>query len=309
MKNRNALAVIVFLTFAATSTAFAWKVTNAGSSINTAYHEAFSAVTQDGLTLFISSDRPGGFGSSEEGINPMEASYDIYVSHRESMDSPWGPVTSLGPKINTSASEHSPMLSPDGHYLYFMSARPGGYGADDIYRSYRQDVMDDQGWETPVNLGGGVNGPYIESCPVFFNSDDGNAYLFYIQFADPDGVADFKVSKLDRDTTTFMASQTVEISTTANDAHLDPWHGLIWGIGYPQGFGGSDIWQTERIAGEKDLAKSWTRPVNFGPEINTEHEEQMPSATTDGLRLFFMSNRPGGQGGMDIYEALNEPSD
>ena len=96
-----------------------------------------------------------------------------------------------------------------------------------------------------------------------------------------------------------------EISTAAPDAHLDPWHGLIWGIQYPGGFGGSDLWQTERIEGEDDLTKGWTTPVNFGRGINTEYEEQMPSATADRSRLFFVSDRPGGQGGMDIYEAAS----
>ncbi len=49
--------------------------------------------------------------------------------------------------------------------------------------------------------------------------------------------------------------------------------------------------------------------MNLGPEINTDYEEQMPSATADRRRLFFISNRPGGLGGMDIYEAVNDATD
>ncbi len=49
--------------------------------------------------------------------------------------------------------------------------------------------------------------------------------------------------------------------------------------------------------------------MNLGPEINTEHDEQMPSATANGSRLFFNSDRPGGYGGMDIYEAVNLETD
>jgi len=285
----------------------AWEVSNSGTSVNTDYHEAFSAITTDGLTLFISSDRPGGYGSSEKEVFWMAASYDIYVTHRENLDSSWGPVVNLGSDINTSASEHSPMLSPDGHYLYFMSARPGGFGDDDIYRSYREDVTDDRGWGAPENLGEGVNGAYIDSCPVFYVSEDGSAYLFYVQAAGPDPVTiDFKVSELNTSTNRFMASRTVEISTPATDGHLDPWHGLIWGEQYPDGFGGSDIYITDRIVSEEDLTKSWTTPINAGSGINTEYEETMPSAMSDGSRLYFMSDRPGGQGGMDIYEAVNE---
>lgn len=310
MRNLKLLSLSLLLFFLAAMPVSSWTVDSPGAPVITEYHEAFSAITRDGLTLFISSDRPGGYGSSEPGIFFMAASYDIYVTHRENLESAWGPVVNLGSDINTSASEHSPMLSPDGHYLYFMSTRPGGYGSGDIYRSYREDVTDDQGWEVPVNLGEAVNGPYGESCPVFYLSEDGGAHLFYIQRAGPDpALPDFKVSELDRDTNTFGASRTVEISTPAPDGHLDPWHGLIWGLGYPGGLGGSDIWLTERIDGEDDLTKSWTTPVNLGPDINTEYEDTMPSATADGTRLYFMSDRPGGLGGMDIFEAVKEASD
>jgi hypothetical protein len=282
-------------------------VRNPGAPVNTEYHEAFSAVIGDGLTMYISSDRPGGHGAAEKGIFFGDASYDIYVTHRESLDSPWGPVVNLGPNINTSASEHSPMLSPDGHYLYFMSSRSSGYGSGDIYRSYREVVTDDKAWGEAENLGGGVNGPYVDSCPVFFVSKDGSAHLFYVQASGPDlNLLDFKTSELDQKSNSFMASRTVEISTPGFDAHLDPWHGLIWGVQYPGGLGGSDIWRTQRIEGENDLTKSWTTPINLGPEINTQYDEQMPSATANGGRLFFNSDRPGGNGGMDIYEAVND---
>ncbi len=303
MRPAIALLMLVLISMPVT----AWEVSNVGASVNTEYHEAFSAITGNGLTMYISSDRPGGHGSVEKGIFFGAASYDIYVTHRESLDSPWGPVVNLGPNINTSVSEHSPMLSPDGHYLYFMSARSSGYGSDDIYRSYREDVTDDKAWGEAENLGEGVNGPFIDSCPVYYVSEDGSAHLFYVQASGPElELLDFKISQLNPNSNTFMASRTVEISTPGFDAHLDPWHGLIWGVQYPEGLGGSDIWQTERIDGDHDLAKSWATPVNLGPDINTEYEEQMPSATTDRSRLFFISDRPGGQGGMDIYEAVND---
>ncbi len=51
---------------------------------------------------------------------------DYYISFRSADDSWTGPIN-MGDKINTpEAMEHSPYVSPDGKYFFFMSARIGG---------------------------------------------------------------------------------------------------------------------------------------------------------------------------------------
>lgn len=45
----------------------------------------------------------------------------------------------------------------------------------------------------------------------------------------------------------------------------------------------------------------WSEPLNLGPVINTPFREITPFITEDKTTLLFASNRPGGQGGMDIY--------
>ena len=67
------------------------------------------AVSPDGLSLYFQSDRPGGFGSS-----------DLYVSHRDSKDAPWGEPQNLGPSINSAANEVATAISPDGETLFFI---------------------------------------------------------------------------------------------------------------------------------------------------------------------------------------------
>jgi len=49
---------------------------------------------------------------------------------------------------------------------------------------------------------------------------------------------------------------------------------------------------------------SWSDPVNFGPEINTEYDEYRPivfSFSDFNTLMIFSSDRPGGQGGFDLY--------
>ena len=47
----------------------------------------------------------------------------------------------------------------------------------------------------------------------------------------------------------------------------------------------------------------YVAPVHLGPELNTEYEEQMPTLTKDGRWLCFPSDRPWGEGGLDLYAA------
>ncbi|MEN8135667.1 MAG: hypothetical protein ABFS18_09060 [Thermodesulfobacteriota bacterium] len=44
-------------------------------------------------------------------------------------------------------------------------------------------------------------------------------------------------------------------------------------------------------------------PVNMGPNINTAHYEGQQTLTADGNSMFFVSTRPGGYGGYDLYNA------
>src|SRR5215471_17462185 len=45
----------------------------------------------------------------------------------------------------------------------------------------------------------------------------------------------------------------------------------------------------------------WLTAVNLGPVVNSGFDDQHPAISKDGLRLYFVSNRPGGFGGLDIW--------
>ena len=53
----------------------------------------------------------------------------------------------------------------------------------------------------------------------------------------------------------------------------------------------------------------WQRPTKLPSPVNTPFKETQPSVSYDGKTLFFASNRPGGQGGLDIWVArMNKDS-
>ena len=51
----------------------------------------------------------------------------------------------------------------------------------------------------------------------------------------------------------------------------------------------NDLWVSTR----KTIFSPWSTPVNAGPIINTEFNEQFPALSSDGEALIFSSNRPG----------------
>jgi hypothetical protein len=65
----------------------------------------------------------------------------------------------------------------------------------------------------------------------------------------------------------------------------------------PGGFGGTDVWVSQRTTGED----TWGPAQNLGPFVNTEFNENTPKLSRDGHRLYFASDRPSGFGGSDVY--------
>ncbi len=63
------------------------------------------------------------------------------------------------------------------------------------------------------------------------------------------------------------------------------------------GYGGEDLWMTTRATRNAP----WGQAVNMGPKVNTPQTDAHPCVAPDNLELYFMSTRPGGYGGMDIY--------
>src|SRR5258708_1669387 len=119
-------------------------------------NDTHPAISKDGLSLYFASTRPGPDVNGRVGLGD----YDLWVTHRDSLDACWGPPMSFGPVVNTSSQEFAPNLTPDGLGLYFQSKRPGGCGGADLYVSRRHDTSKDVGlggWENPINLDPGCN--------------------------------------------------------------------------------------------------------------------------------------------------------
>ncbi len=61
------------------------------------------------------------------------------------------------------------------------------------------------------------------------------------------------------------------------------------------GASGCDLYESRKTGNE------WSRPKNMGPNINSTRWDAQPSLSADGRELYFVSERPGGFGGYDIW--------
>ena len=120
---------------------------NLGPPVNSAYYEWSPSMTDDGLSLFFCSERPGGSGVQ-----------DVWVSTRASTTDPWGEPVNLGPTVNSPAGEAYVDISADGLWMFlseYSLFRAGGIGSGDLWLSVRAANAD--AWGRPVNLGPPIN--------------------------------------------------------------------------------------------------------------------------------------------------------
>ncbi|WP_207533330.1 OmpA family protein [Desertivirga arenae] len=70
------------------------------------------------------------------------------------------------------------------------------------------------------------------------------------------------------------------------------------GCNRPDGLGRCDIYVCHREGDE------WSKPFNLGSPVNGNTWESQPSISADGRTLYFVSSRPGGLGGFDIWKTI-----
>jgi hypothetical protein len=219
------------------------------------------------------------------------------VSRRASVDDPWGQPESLGTSINTGFNESAPTLSRDQHWLFFNSNRGGGPSTD-IWVSWREHVHDDFGWQTPVNLGEGVNSPQFEAGASYFENEEGGLPLLFLGKGQTANTSDIYVSELQPDGSFGEAVLVEELSSPQADQRPSVrFDGLELFLGRNVSPGNFDLMVSTR----KTVFDAWGTPTNLGPTINSTVDDAQPHIAADRLTLFFASVRPGGCGGADLY--------
>ena len=116
-----------------------WKKPKPFIHNNPKYIYYHPTITEDGNTLYFSSDKPGGFGEK-----------DIYVCFKKNNE--WTEPQNLGPVINSIEDEIFPYIYKNS-ILYFASNGHCGLGGSDIFRSINTNGT----WSKPENLRTPIN--------------------------------------------------------------------------------------------------------------------------------------------------------
>lgn len=156
----------------------------------------------------------------------------------------------------------------------------------------------------PVNLGDSVNSRYEEYWPSL-SADEQTLVITrrlpVRRFGEPgaDEQEDFFVSTFQNNHWTKAEDAGFTLNTPANEGaqslSADGRVMFYTACDRGDGNGRCDIYVSVKRQDQ------WSKPVNIGPPVNTQYSEKQPSISPDGKTLYFVSDRPGGKGGFDIY--------
>jgi WD40 repeat protein len=276
------------------------SASDVGPPNTTEYNDMYAILSRDELTMYFTSDRPGGLGGD-----------DLWFTTRASLDDPWETPTNLS-ALNTGAADSLAVLSSDEHVMFFHSTRPGGCGAGDIWMTRRQHKRS-QEWSPPVNLGcvgsgGTVNTVATEIAPAFFeNPEDGQVTLFYGSNRPGSQVFDVYASPVGEDGYFGAGVLVPEFSSAGRDTRIfirrDGLEAFITSdrVG---GQGLIDIWTSTRDT----LLDPWPTAIDVPSPVNSTCDDGSPWLSRDGTTLYFFSTRTAGLacGKRDIWYATRE---
>lgn len=266
---------------------------NMGDAINSNFDEYFPAITADDQLFLYTRNL---------GPDKAHLQEDFFLSKK--VNGIWTPSKLLS-GINTPGNEGAPSISADGELLFFIACQDNpdgsyaggrkGFGSCDIFYSQRFGYN----WSKPYNIGPTINSKYWETQPSF--SSDGKTLYFVSNRPGGIGDNDIYYSVLKEDGSWGLPVNIgSKINTPGKEEsvfiHPDG-KTLYFSSNGHIGMGSLDIYMVR-----KDEQGKWGTPINLGYPINTYGDENSLLVNGAGDLAYFASNRPGGFGGLDLYQ-------
>jgi len=200
----------------------------------------------------------------------------------------------LGQNINDAYSNFHPVISQNGNTIAYMTSLK-------FYDAIMLSRKIDAKWTVPVNLAHEIKSDgylYISSLSAdgqtlyFTKNDNFNSDIYVSYFNDSIWSNAVKLNK--NINTKYWESHASE----SPDGSM-----LYFSSSRINGYGDLDIYKSDK----NPETGEWDEPVNLGPVVNTNFNEDCPFLTQDGKRLYFSSQGHENLGGFDIF--FTEKSD
>jgi len=215
-------------------------------------------------------------------------------------------IDNVGPEINSSYSDYSPVITADQSIMMFTSRRPGGVSAglseeDNLpYEDIWMSTKNGKKWTQARNIGTPVN-LELHNAAICL-SPDGSKLITY------DGAkqgGDLFISELMGAMWTKPEPLGKKINTEGHEASASFSYDakILYFVSSDRkdGLGGHDIYYSP--INEKG---KFEHAVNIGPPINTAYDEDGVYMMPDGKTMYFSSKGPGSIGGYDIFKTTYE---
>jgi len=249
--------------------------------------------------------------TSKENLETIDRFIGYCVNGKKLVENPVEvKLENIGRPVNSKFFEYVPVISADESIMIFTyrgDKSTGGlqneYAESDPKGKYYEDVFQSvklggEDWSEPEKIGENINTHGHDASLAL--SANGQKLFVY---KDTEGTSgDLYVSELEG----FTWSLPVRLDSNINTEY---WEGnmslsadentLYFASEKPGGFGGRDIYKSKR-KGED----SWGEPINLGPKINTEFDDESPFIHPDGRTLFFSSQGHTNMGGYDIFRTI-----
>lgn len=201
-------------------------------------------------------------------------------------------MTNLGERINTGSDNYKAVISGDGNTMVYMTSEA-------FYKSLYESRKVNGEWTAPRNIT-----PEVGSDGQFYctslSHDGKELYLVLEDLFNPDIYR--SVKEEGRWTRAQPLEEPVNSKYWESHAFISSdGNSLYFTSNRKGGYGQLDIYRSTRT-GELQ----WSEPVNLGPTINTQYNEETPFLTNDEQNIYFSSQGHYCMGGYDIfYSSLN----
>lgn len=211
------------------------------------------------------------------------------------------PSENMGPGINTSYGELTPVIAPDGKGIYFTRTySPENKGGASDYQDIYFSSYENGKWNKAINIGIPVNndGPNAV-CSV---TPDGNTLLLMNTYDNKGSAQGMGLSISHKIKEGWSVPQPLKIRNYYNKSTFNEYFlsndgkVLLLALQRDDTYGTRDIYVSFLESGDV-----WSAPKNLGPMINTPGTELSPFLASDGVSLYFSSTGHPGFGKNDIF--------